>query len=602
MPTSKQIAAYDARGTSSTPSTNYGSYTNLLVNSGSPTRRSYLYWSLPFPIGASIVSAKLRVYEKARATGGTRTITAELLAAKFSESTLTYANAPGVVPAGPTGTLAQGNATTDGRVWEIDVTDLLQDVSDDTPWFGIRLSSSISTMLELHSSESTTALRPTLEIAWADSPQVPVGLSPAGGRAVSVARPLHRFQFIDDPSDSLTAFQLQWAAAGATFDPVTGFSATDLDTGVVVSTLPQWTPTTDTAAGATRTWTVRTRDTAGLWSPYAPPTTWTRTAKGTLTVTSPAASPSDFVTESTPPLGWSTSGMTQKNWQVFILDHATGQVLHDSKKRDGTETAYTPPAGILKSATRVYRVVVRVWDDVARESIPGDSAYVEASRAFTLNPTGTGPVTDLVAVVVEDSPEVQFAWTHPTTPDFWQLRVGEEFVGNPIEGTSLLTAGTSYAMSWWGAPPKTDLEVEMVPITNGEATPGNNVVDVRTEPTGIWLSGVDGEDAICIYTDGAIGRWQPGQVSSVHRAVNSRYSVVRRQALGSKMCSQAGTVQGAEQGETAERLRDGGGLMRLVLTNTNVIGTVDQMQVDPELEFNMGIPVSFDFYEQPTGP
>lgn len=593
MPTSEQVAAFDSYTSSAVPSARKGDYKELMVGTGT-TRRSYLYWALPYPVGASIVSAELRLYEKKRATGGTRTVTAELLAAKFVESTINYGNAPAVVSGGPTATLTQGNATTDGRMWSLDVTSLIQNVAAGTPWFGIRLTANVSTALYFHSSESTKALRPALLITWAGAPQTPVGLSPAGGRAVSVARPLHRFQFVDDLGDSITAFQLQWSGSS-------DFTAPTLDTGTVVSTLPQWTPTTDTAAGSGRWWRVRTRDTAGLWSPWSVPTNWVRTAKGAVTITNPATSPNNVVAEPTPPIAWTVTG-AQTAWQVFILDDATDAILHDSRKQSGTETAYTPPAGVLTDTTTVYRALVRSWDDVARESIPGDSAYSEASRSFTMSLTGTVAVTDLVAVVEPGSPAVDLAWTRSTAPDFWALRVDGQFVGDLIDGPDLLVSGTSYAFQWWGATPYTDLDVEMVPIANGAATDGNNVVTVRTEPEGIWLSGTDGEDAICISTDGELGSWSDTSITAVHQAVGTPYPVLRRQTLGSRMCSQEGVLAEpgmAEAKARANRLRASGTLLRLVLSDTNVIGRVDKMPpVDPAAEFGMGARVSFDFYEQ----
>ena len=588
----------DASVTSAYPSKPYGGYKDLAIESTTPTRYGYLWGSLPALAGQTVSSATLYVRERYNYGGGSRTLTAELLSEGFQEATVNYNNRPDVVSGGPTGTKTLGDAAdAAGRWWAIDVTTLLQAVASGTAWYGIRLSSNNGTKFFVWSSEADAESRPYLVVEYSGPPEKPTDLSPAGGRAISVARPLHRFGFVD-PGDSMAGFQIQWSDS-------TDFTTPDLDTGEVVSTLPQWTPTEDVSASETIYWRVRVKDTQGLWSDWADPVSFTRTAKGAAALTSPVDE--GTVSEPTPPIIW-TNAATQTAFQVFILDPATGNVLSDSGKRPGTELSYTVPADVLTSEDTAYQVVVRLWDDVARESIPGDPAYVELSATFTLELSASvDPVVGLAASPL-DGVGTLLTWTRATTPDGYMLRVDGQFVGDVIDPASTLVTGTSNRLEWFGATPRKNQGVEVVPIVNGEAASTNPIVSVRPEPVGVWLSGTDGENAICLHTDGDLGDWSPNMVSAVHRGVGSDFDVVRTQSLGSSRVRLSGVlldVHGSDLPDLDEQVRRANALrnpaaqrLRLAMTNTNKVGVVDNMFIWPENEFGLGVRVDFDFYEQ----
>jgi hypothetical protein len=94
--------AADVLTYSSNPNTNYGSYTSLFVQKGSVTSRSYIKFNLgTLPTGVNVSKATLRLFVNQIAGPGSFDV--YQLNSTWSESTLTYNNAPAL------GTSATGN-------------------------------------------------------------------------------------------------------------------------------------------------------------------------------------------------------------------------------------------------------------------------------------------------------------------------------------------------------------------------------------------------------------------------------------------------------------------------------------------------------------
>jgi hypothetical protein len=117
--------AADVLTYSSNPNTNYGSYTSLFVQKGSVTSRSYIKFNLgTLPTGVNVSKATLRLFVNQIAAPGSFDV--YQLNSTWSESTLTYNNAPAL------GTSATGNhpvAFTSSSVNQfivIDITALVQ--------------------------------------------------------------------------------------------------------------------------------------------------------------------------------------------------------------------------------------------------------------------------------------------------------------------------------------------------------------------------------------------------------------------------------------------------------------------------------------------
>jgi hypothetical protein len=598
MPTSTQVIAYDAGANAGSTSKNYASIKTIPLSS-SPVQDASLYAPVPFALGSTIVSATLNLYQTAAATGGTRTLTVRRLATQFVESTLTYANRPGVT--GATATVAQGNGGVSGRVWALDVTAHMQEVSSGAPWYGFRITSDIATLMSIYSSENTT-FQPTLTVNWTTAPQTPTNLSPAGGRAVSVGTPTFRFDFVDTVDDSISGLQIQ-------YDTSSSFVSPTFDTGMIAATQNTWTPVTSITVGTTTFWRVRTRDQSGLISPWSVPVSFVRTAKGSTTITNPAVSPNNYVTEATPPIT-ATHSLAVSAFQIFITDPTYATVFHDSGKITNSTIAYTLPAGVLTSTAVTYRVTTRVWDTVVREATAGDPPYVDTFRDFTFNLSGTvTPVSSLAIGAPGISHGAVITWTRATAPDAYVLRVDGLVTGPEIVPSDVFVSGTSYAFGWYGATPKVAHVVEVLAVVNGVTSASNPTVNLTTVPEGVWLSTEQGGNPICL-TGEDMPTWGSTELSQAHQAVGSPYAVVRTQTLGSAQGSYSGWLNGAQYKLESISLdtwrtrakalgSPAGQKLRLCLTDTNIPVYISNLVVEPATE-DGDVRVSFNFYERPA--
>jgi hypothetical protein len=276
------------------PSTNYNSALKLAVrNFTSSDVNTYLYFTIPFKLGVTISSAKLVWYTTAESTPvGTRGFQFDRLAVKFDASKLVYSNRPTSFISGSK-TISKTIPWADKTKWELDITDWMQTVSNGGPWYGFRVIPTTfeNEVLWMYSELYTdSAVRPRVEITWSDAPNAPSNLSPAGGRAVGVSKPIVKASFIDvSGATSLQAVQVQINSTDVWTSP-------SFDSGTVPSSAPEldlsrtdmpggvWAGLAD---GVTTFWRIRFQDAAGLWSAWSPSTSFKRDDKGTLTLNNP---------------------------------------------------------------------------------------------------------------------------------------------------------------------------------------------------------------------------------------------------------------------------------------------------------------------------
>ena len=601
MTTVSQLAASDSLVRSDGATRNYSGLTYLGMNSSPQSRYSFLYFNRPFPLGATIVSATLNLHDFRAATGGARTLTVARVAASYQASKITWSNKPDVT--GTSTTLTQGDSTVDGRLWAIDVTPQMQSVSDGAAWYGFRVTSSIATHFSVHSRDSSV-FQPTLDIVWSDAPDAPSVLAPSNGRAVSVARPTLRFDFTDVSGDtSMQGFELQ-------MNPSNVWTAPSVTTGVVASNAPEWLVNFDVLAAAVWWWRVRVKDGAGIWSAWSAGVSFTRTAKPAVTITNPAASPNNFVSEASPPFSWTATG--QVAYQLFVTDPVdTATVLWTSGKVTSADTAVSLP--IRKPAVispgGSYNLTVRIWDNVARESTPGDPVYTDASRVFTFNLSATvAPVTVFTVTGAAPRPDAVLGWMRTTAPDSFTILRDGKVIDTGIEPVDLLVSGTTYAYTDLTASPRTPHTWSVVCVVNGISSASNPTDTETLLPEGIWLSKLDGTSAICITgVDGAF-TIEASEDSSVHYPLGASNGVLITQAVHGRIGSVSGFLKGAQAGlETVtlatwvaafEALRTPRGqTLSLTLTDTQMNVFIHNTLKEPGVEFHGDAPVSFDYSE-----
>lgn len=482
MPTATVETGIDSYVPSDHPDLRYGDAKSMILRNSAPISQGLLWLKSPVPANATVVSATLRLYGKG--AWSSLTVNVQRISASWSQSQVTYNNRPGAT--GATASLAQAN--TDGLLWPIDVTALVQSIANGAANYGFKLTTP-GTRAEFYSLNAGT-LRPALDVTWSDAPNTPHTLSPSGSRSVSIAKPTLRFDYVDvSGAQSLTAVQVQIDAAG-------NFATPGFDSGTVAASVPELDLTTTAYAGLTAgsstQWRVRVQDSGGLWSAWSDPAIFARAAQPALTITNPAAPASNFVTEMTPPITWTFTGQTAYRVRIS-LDSDPAHPLHDSGKLTATTTTYTLPAGVITSQSVTYRVTVDAWDGVSREATPGDTPYVEAFRAFTFSLSGTvATVTSLTAVADSaGSPAVTLTFNRSTAPDsFTVLRDGKRAASGLLP-SDLFVSGTQYHYVDRYAAANKQHTWTVQAVVNGVTSSGNPTATATANTTAVWLASAD---------------------------------------------------------------------------------------------------------------
>lgn len=565
---------------------------------------TFVHFARPFPLGATVVSAHLKLYSAGSWTAVSRTITVERITSQWKVGSVTYATAPTVTATGAVA-LTSAAAKVDGDVWDFDVTAMMQLVADGTGWYGFRVRSNESALRRFHSAQSSLAngaYKPILEVTYSMPPAAPSTLSPSGNRSVSVAKPILRFDFNDQAGN--TALQ----AVNVQINATNVWTAPSFDSGTVTTSDAQLDLSTTAyaglAVGSSTYWRVRVQDASGQWSGWSDAAQFTRTAKGTLTITNPAASPSNFVTEATPPITWTFTGTTQKAWQVIIEDSAGDQWLHTSGKLTSAATSYTLPALVIHDST-TYTLAIRVWDTVDREGTPNDPAYVEATRTFTYNKTGATVVTAFTGTDLTPEPGVQLNWTDATAPDSYTITRDGKVIAAGVLAADVLVSGTSYRYTDRGAAPRASHTWEVRRVVNGVTSTSNPQVTKTLTPLGIWLIDDARNIRQQIMGDDE-GDWEMGEQADVYEPLGSTEVVRITQALRGYQGHISGTLAAnAVTGQTIDQAeanmwdlkRKAGQKLKLVLSNVAITCVIGNVLIKPSPETEIVKDVEFDFWQ-----
>ena len=215
------------------PAANFGDTPRLWVNGGgsSDQRFSYLYHSRPFPFGARILSAKLRLYLNG-AWSGTNSLTCKRVTSSWGENKLTWNNTPTVTATNSAS--ASVVSGVDGQLVEFDITNMMTDVSSGVAWWGWRIEMSQHADRAFNSADNGTAsLRPEFEVNWTLAPDAPNDLAPAAGDIVSSALPVLSWTMSFPGGGSETSAEVQVSTS-------TDFSAPEYDSGKQPNTNAIW--------------------------------------------------------------------------------------------------------------------------------------------------------------------------------------------------------------------------------------------------------------------------------------------------------------------------------------------------------------------------
>lgn len=506
MGTAKLISLLDTHVDQSQPLTNYNLGGSLYIRQWSGSIRvGYLYFSRPFPLGATITSAKLHLYGYAKPVSGTIQMYLRRLNQTISYSKVNWNSRATAFYAGEVYSSKSGTYP-DRTEYVFDITTLMQPVADGDKWYGLQLGSDWTATTWsprfMSSNHPNPDLRPWVEIEWSDAPDTPTQLSPSSGNVVSVNKPILRFDYTDVSGDTELAEAQVQVHTSATFTSPT------YDSGWTAVESPQWdlTPTAFTAtAGTTYYWRVRVRDGAGVMSGWSAAASFVYRALPTLTIDSPALPPNNYVEEPTPPITWTVTG-TQQSYQLGIWRWDGAKwILLWSRPRTVTATTdgFVVPAGVITVKAATYRVDVRVYDSYVRESVPNGKAYAQLSREFTYQFSAvTSPVTSLTGTPANPYPGVLLQWQRATMPDSYSIiRDGKIIAAGLDPDDDTFVSGTSY--EWRDVAPVKDAAhvYSVQPIVNGKASSANPTVTVTNRFQGTWITDAVGGSPVAFFQD-----------------------------------------------------------------------------------------------------
>lgn len=576
-------------------------------------RRIWLFFNPAWPIGATCVSAKLRIWNGSNITTSTQ-LTVDRVTAKWGVNRIKFSNEPGVAGT-PVTPAAKATAPPD-TMWEFDVTPLVQVAMSGGAWFGFRITSNNTTGAWWYASEATPGrFRPQLVVEWAEIPEEPDQLSPSDNLAVSLQRPTLTYDFNDVFGETeLVSQQIQFGTSQALLEAGT----TTFDTGEYATSEPMYDTTKATpggtwaglSSGANVWWRVRAKDSEGLWSVYSDPVQFQRLSKGTLTITSPTGG---AIWSGRIPVTWTFTGRTQRAYQVAIAPASNpSEWLWDSGKVTSTDLTHTIPFGVVKDTSITYVVIVRVWDTETRQATPGDPIYTEAmTSALTVSydATVTG-ITALAAVSDPVLPIAHLTWTRAAgVPNFYQIQrsydagVTWEYIAEE-EGADLNTSGTSYKYDDTTVPMYTETVWRVLVVLSANRQSTGSTASTEVKRIAPFLMERDGSNAVCFLNPERNREYT--NLQEVHTTLSGE-NVLVTQNLGKRRGTVSGVLSGdAIPGVTSkqmknrfERLRDKSGQpMVVAVADESILVAAFNFQYDIQVRSDtMLYPASFEWVE-----
>jgi hypothetical protein len=500
-----------------------GANPSTLTVSSVAAKNVYTYLAFGVPTEpllptSNITGAKLTIYTAA--AWAAQTVEVRRLTAAFTASSVTWATKPtsdnGIIASVATGALAK-NAKI-----EFNVLAILQAMQADSSrnfGFEVRFNGGSHT----YTLANSGAFVAVLSIDYTTQPATPTALSPADDQVVSVPKPTLRVVSAQTTGQALNAINVQ---VSPTHNPVGSFdyTRTDVPTEVDLSIAPG-APTL--AAHGASAWRARVRGFGNVWSNWSDWADYTYEPFGTLTILEPDVTPNDVVTDPSPPIIWSVSGMTQTAFRVFFTDPslpAGSDVIFDSGIIMGAATTYTPTQSVATVSGHQYKVIVRVWDDKARVVNGGATEFVQTERLFTFVLTATvDPFTGVAVVDMAPLPFVELVGTRSTPPDGVQIIRDGVSVG-VFDAADLHVSGDDYAFIDTLADPRREHTWLMRAIVNGEVSATNTLVTEEINPAGIWLSQPEKDRYLPFITQSsqAIGVTEDGGTFQI---LNGNYAV-----------------------------------------------------------------------------
>lgn len=571
-------------------------------------RQSFLSFAKPFPNNDAIVIISATLTLRVKDTwAGSHVVTASRVTETWKEDKITWTNKPAIDSTNAAS--ATVPASSDGDQVDIDVTDIMQDVSNGGDYFGFRLEldDDVASKTFYASDSPKSSYHPQLAVEWGFAPYPPTDLEPSGGQVIGIATPTLTWRFADVAQENTqSASQVQISTS-------TSFASPAFDSGTVSNTVHRYnTAGTYTVPDAsTRYWRVRTWDDANRISGWSDTASFERQSKGTIAFVNPGVS--NTVDDLTPEISWTFTGtQTQVELEIDrIKSDNTLENLWTYHRQHYTADHLTVPlrnAGpgghpIIKTG-ETYRAKLKIWDDQDRVGTSRDPAYAYAQKDFTYSRAGVGSAVATLTATVSAiaQPAVTLTWTRATTPDWFCIKANSVEVIHKIEPVDVAT-GTpgEYSMVYWEATPRTatTYEVEAVTISgdHNQHSSGNATASATTSPTGVWLIDDDADDAVQIF-GGETPSISIGESGTTYDLIGNRTPVRIVDAIRGYEGSFSGMVKTAAARDTLLDLKGRDKQLRVVIANLNFPVYLEEVTAAPmPLPGGDAHEVSFTFFQ-----
>lgn len=488
------------------PTTNYFKASMMKARNFSQKGvRTYVWLPLSFMPGKKYDSYVLNMREfLSTIATGNRTVTIRRVTTDWNWQSVTWNKRPS------TSTSNQVSVTkttrVPGGVWSFDITGIVNDALSVGNFYGVEITveNNVDDAISFFSDMGPSGYRPWVDAQYSYAPMAPQGLNPAGGRAVSLAKPVLSWDYkTQNANINMNAFQVQMSSTNS-------FSGTLLyDSGTVVNSVSQLNLAGTVFAGLADDqvafWRVRVRDTDNNWSAWSSSTQFQRQVKGTVVITNPPVAPNNVITDPRPEIRWTVSGATQRQFEV-VLTKLGGTVLHTSGRITNPEGAYLLPDGLISTFAEEYTVQVRVFDDYDRAATIGDTAWIEDKRTFQFDPSfEVDPVTNLTATKDPvGRPWVILEWDWAGDPTAFLIAEGDTILRSNIDPDDILVSGSHYRYVYRGVSPRTPHTYTVLAQQGSVVSADNPSASVTVRPITAWLCSDDGEDAVPLtnYSNG----------------------------------------------------------------------------------------------------
>jgi hypothetical protein len=494
--------AVDSFVTSQRPKLNRSSTAKLWMQTGGTNQRqAMIYFTPPFPMGANILNARLRI-RNASFWSGSTTLTVSRITQKWSASKVCWDNRPSHTSTGEVSVTKTGGVN-QGVIWEFNVTAMLQTVSNSGVWWGFKIMTDGTTPRDLFSANGNPSFRPELEVSWSDAPEPPEDLSPNSNLAVAMPKPMLQFDFTDNSGNTeIQSCQVQFSNSTSftspTWDSGTqAVSEPELDLSLVVGA--------PSLTGTSTYWRVRVQDASGLWSGWSEPTSMRYVAKPTVTLTSPAASPSNFVNDATPPILWTISGGTQTAYKLNLaLTDDPTEIIWTSGKISTTSPGVTIPAKKVRKTGVSYRLTLMVWDTVQRIKNGTEPAHTQVVRDFTFeHSAGVAAPATVTVAQFEPWPWVDITFTRTPAPDEFNIYRDDEILEANVDSIDLLVSGSTYSFRDRLAAPRIGHTWSVQAVVNNVASAKRTSSALSTRLMTTMMMELDATDPIYFMNPGS---------------------------------------------------------------------------------------------------